>query len=73
MAKFTNTADGARGIVTKDGNTVWIEPGQSVDVEDADEAKVPEGVEKGEAAAKRAAEAASEPAPEPDTKPRNQR
>lgn len=30
MAKVTNTAKGARGIRTKDGDLVMVEPGQSV-------------------------------------------
>lgn len=51
MAKFTNTAPGMRGIVTKDGDTVWAEPGETIEVTDAD--KVPDDFEK--AAAKPAA------------------
>ncbi len=47
MAKFTNTAPGMRGIVTKSGETVWAEPGETVEVADAD--KVPDDFDKGPA------------------------
>jgi hypothetical protein len=32
MAQFTNTAEGPRGINLADGTTVWVEPGQSVEL-----------------------------------------
>jgi hypothetical protein len=55
--KITNTSEGARGIETKDG-TVFVEPGQTVEVDLADDkADLYPGLEKGEAAAKRAAAA----------------
>jgi hypothetical protein len=56
---YTNTARGSRGIRTKDGNLVMIEPGQSVDLEDVDPAEAKDaelhGIESGKAAAKEAA------------------
>lgn len=59
MAHFTNTAPGLRGIVTKGGETVWAEPGETVEVTDAD--KVPDDFEKGAAkTAKPAAESKAE-------------
>jgi hypothetical protein len=39
MAKFTNTAEGARGINLADGTTAWVDPGQSVDLDDGTIAK----------------------------------
>lgn len=39
MAKFTNYARGMRGISLKDGETIWLEPGESVDL---DKAKIAE-------------------------------
>lgn len=33
MAKFTNYARGMRGISLKDGETIWLEPGESVDLD----------------------------------------
>lgn len=39
MAKFTNYARGMRGISLKDGSTVWLEPGESADI---DKAKIAE-------------------------------
>jgi len=36
MAYFTNTGEGARGIVTKAGLTIWAEPGETIEVADAD-------------------------------------
>jgi hypothetical protein len=56
MTKITNTASGARGVRTTQG-LVMVEPGQTVDVELADnEDDLYEGLEKGAAAAKRVAE-----------------
>jgi hypothetical protein len=73
MTKITNTASGARGVRTNQG-LVMVEPGQTVDVELADnEDELYEGLEKGAAAAKRAAEEdvageAEAPAPAPAKK-----
>ncbi|AIT81601.1 hypothetical protein [Novosphingobium pentaromativorans] len=36
MAKFTNHARGPRGISLKDGTIKWLEPGQSIDLKQAD-------------------------------------
>jgi hypothetical protein len=33
MAKITNFHAGPRGINMKDGTTVWVEPGQTVDID----------------------------------------
>ena len=43
MAKYTNNGVGMRGIVTKGGETVWAEPGETIEVVDAD--KVPDDFE----------------------------
>jgi hypothetical protein len=59
MTKVTNTAEGPRGVETEDG-TVFVDPGQTVDVEIKKGHELYPGLEKGEAAAKRAAEAAGE-------------
>lgn len=60
MAKttVTNIAAGARGVITKDGQTVFLEPNESAELELHPDHELYEGVEKGEAAAKRAAKAA---------------
>lgn len=73
MAKFTNTAEGPRGIILKGpkdehgnhsgGDTVWIDPGQTVDVEDKEVHHAHHELEKGEAAAKKAAAPAEDEAP----------
>lgn len=39
MAKFTNYARGMRGISLKNGETIWLEPGESADI---DKAKIAE-------------------------------
>jgi len=39
MAKFTNYARGSRGISLKDGSTVWLEPGESADLDKKDVAE----------------------------------
>lgn len=44
MAHYKNTAPGMRGIITKGGETVWAEPGETVEVADA--VKVPDDFEK---------------------------
>jgi hypothetical protein len=62
--KITNTAEGPRGVETVDG-TVFVEPGQTVEVEVVKDHKLYEGLEAGDAAAKRAAKAAEEEAEEP--------
>lgn len=36
MAKITNFSRGLRGISLKDGTTVWLEPGESADIEKKD-------------------------------------
>jgi hypothetical protein len=61
MAKqvITNTAEGPRGVALADGSTLYIEPGQTVEVEVAKDHKLYEGLEAGEAAAKRAAKEAA--------------
>jgi hypothetical protein len=56
MRKITNTAQGPRGVLKLAEGTVFIEPGQTVDVEVAKGHKLYEGLESGEAAAKKAAE-----------------
>ena len=37
--KFTNTAKGMRGVVMKDGSTIWIDAGEEVDINKTDIAK----------------------------------
>lgn len=54
MTKVTNTAVGPRGVITKDGNTVYLEPGESADLELHPDHDLYEGVKKG-AAGKEAA------------------
>jgi hypothetical protein len=54
MTKVTNTAEGPRGVETDNG-TVFIEPGQTVDVDIKEGHELYEGLEKGAAAAKKAA------------------
>ena len=34
MTTYTNTAAGMRGINLKDGTTIWVEPGESVEAND---------------------------------------
>lgn len=36
MASYTNKGEGARGVVDSDGNTIWAEPGQTIEVANAD-------------------------------------
>jgi hypothetical protein len=62
MTKVTNTAEGPRGVITADGGTVYLEPGETQDLELHPDHDLYDGVEKGEAAAKRAAKAAEEAA-----------
>lgn len=50
--KFTNTAKGSRGLVMKDGSTVWIDAGQTVDLNKTDVAKGHPDIEEGAKAAK---------------------
>jgi hypothetical protein len=59
MTKVTNTAEGPRGVET-DAGTVFVEPGQTVDIEIKKGHELYAGLEKGEAAAKKAAEASEE-------------
>ena len=42
MKTFTNHTPGARGINLKDGTTRWVEPGQSVEIDSATVANVPD-------------------------------
>jgi hypothetical protein len=67
MTKITNVSGaGPRGVETADHGTVYIEPGETVDVNLADEkAPLYEGLEAGDAAAKKVAKAAKE---EPEAK-----
>lgn len=58
MAKITNTAEGPRGVLTADGTTVYVEPGETIEVDVAKGHKLYDGLEEGEAAAKKAAKAA---------------
>lgn len=72
MTKITNTLDpatgGARGVESKTG-TVYIEPGETVDVDLKDEkAPLYEGLEAGEAAARKAAKAEAKAEAEPGAK-----
>lgn len=70
MTKVTNTAEGARGVIVKDGSTVYLEPGETQDLDLHPDHDLYEGVEKGEAAAKAAAKAAAEEAaPEAEEAP----
>jgi len=55
MAKFTNTHEGARGILMKDGSHKIVDVGQTVEVDEKDVVSVADGIEKGEKAAKEAA------------------
>lgn len=56
MAKFTNThASGMRGINLDSGETVWVEPGQTAELDEKTVAHAHEDIKKGEAAAKKAA------------------
>lgn len=64
MSKFTNTSAGARGINIEDEQghrTIWIEPGETFDIDDkviSDKA-FSDDIKKGDAAAKSAADAAA--------------
>lgn len=64
MAKttVTNTAEGPRGVITKDGTTVYLEPNESAELELHPDHDLYDGVVKGEAAAKKAAKAEAEEA-----------
>jgi hypothetical protein len=55
--KFTNTAPGARGILLKDGSTVFVSAGETIELEEGAVKSVYEGIEKGTKAAKEAAAA----------------
>ena len=68
MTKVTNTAEGPRGVLTADGRTVYVEPGETVEIEIADGHKLYDGLEKGEAAAKAAAKEAEAEAEAPAKK-----
>lgn len=58
MAEFTNTAVGARGIVMKDKTTVWVEPGETVEVDEGETKSIHADIKKGAASKKAAAKAA---------------
>jgi hypothetical protein len=60
MTKVTNTAEGPRGVET-DSGTVYVEPGETVDVKIKDGHELYEGLTKGGAA--KAAAASEEPKP----------
>jgi hypothetical protein len=62
MAKklITNTAEGPRGVLLASGETHYVEPGQSIELDVADKHELYEGLEAGEAAAKKAAKAEPE-------------
>ena len=63
MAFLTNPAIGARGVNLKDGTTVWIEPGATVEISDADISDAHDDLEASKSAPKAPkaeAEAASE-------------
>lgn len=62
MAKFTNSAAGARGVLLKSGAYQLIEAGQTAEIDEKDIADngVHPDLEKGEAAAKKAASAAGD-------------
>lgn len=47
MTKVTNTAEGPRGVILKDGSTHYLEPNESADLELHPDHDLYEGVEKG--------------------------
>ena len=55
MAKFTNTGEGARGINLKDGTTRWVDPNETVELDEKDVVHAHDDFEKGDKAAKEAA------------------
>ena len=57
MAKFTNTAPGARGVLLKTGGYKLIEPGETAEIDEKDIAEngVHPDIEKDNAASKKAA------------------
>jgi hypothetical protein len=57
MTKVTNTAEGPRGVLTAKGDTVFVEPGDTVEVDIAKDHDLYPGLETGDAAAKKAAAA----------------
>lgn len=34
MARFTNTSEGLRGVLMKDGGTVWVEAGAHAEIDE---------------------------------------
>lgn len=52
MPLYTNNAPGLRGVNMKDGSTVWIEPGASVELNKADVKKATADIEEGSKTAK---------------------
>lgn len=59
MANFTNTGPGPRGINLKDGSTVWVEPGEVVEVDSKQVADSYDGIK----------ETKDAPAPAPEADP----
>jgi len=52
--KFTNTGNGPRGLNMKNGSTIFLEMGETVDLNKSDVAKVHPDIEEGAKAAKEA-------------------
>jgi len=46
--KITNTAEGPRGVNAKDGTTVYVDPGQTAEVELADGEELYDGLVEGD-------------------------
>lgn len=42
MKKFTNHAPGTRGVLMKDGTTIFIDPGKSVEIDETKISKLPD-------------------------------
>lgn len=56
MAKFTNTGKGPRGITLKDGDVLYLDRNETVDLDKAKIAKVHGDIEEGAKAAKEASD-----------------
>lgn len=63
MTKVTNTAEGPRGVILKDGTTHYLEPNETADLELHEKHDLYDGLVKGEAAAKKAEKAAADEEP----------
>jgi hypothetical protein len=61
MTKVTNTAEGPRGVITADGVTVYLDPGETADLDLHAKHELYDGVVKG--GGKKAKEEDSEPKP----------